>query len=179
MRPNKPLNGTAYRRQLVATFGRIMKNTSSLIFSAIERYDFHAVSTKPEGVCCAIWKRQTWNSNRAVVLVQAPEIPEDPTQLFKKIRKEVAFRCGFFPVFYGIGIQVVLVLTGVRPDSRDLSRFVDRYDNNWSIIQSIFVTHIDGGLISDARTWGQFLSGKFQDAIAIALKDGTTRNLVG
>ncbi|MFO1519144.1 MAG: hypothetical protein U1F57_05715 [bacterium] len=60
-----------------------------------------------------ILKRQTWNTNRAVVLVSLPEIPEDFGNYIKNLRKQVAFSCGFFPFFYGIGIQALIAAPGL------------------------------------------------------------------
>ena len=118
-----------------------------------------------EFVCGAILKRQTINTNRAVAFVQLDSLPDDLSGLLKRVKKEVAFRCGFFPIFYGIGTQLVLVVAGAVPEKVELDRYVDKIDNQWSIIQSIFLVQAHSGLVSTTRTWGQYVTGKYQDVI--------------
>ena len=107
--------------------------------------------------------------NRAVAVVDVQELPNDLSALIKSVRKEAAFRCGFVPFFWGLGTQLVIVVTGARPEKPELVQYLDKVDNQWSIIQSIFVVHVDSGLVSMARTWGQIFTRRFQDAIAEAL----------
>ena len=85
----------------------------------------------------------------------------------------MAFRCGFFPLFYGIGTQLVLIVSGPTPTKIDPGSYVDKYDNQWSIIQSVFIVHPEVGLVATARTWGQRISGKYQDAIEAMLTGAT------
>jgi hypothetical protein len=120
-------------------------------------------------LCRAILKRQTINTNRAVAVVDIDSLPNDPKPLLKKIKKEVAMRCGFFPLFYGIGTQLVLVVSGAKPAEVDVLRYVDKIDNQWSIIQSVFIVHGDSGLVAEGRTWGQVVTGKYQDIIHATL----------
>ena len=46
-------------------------------------------------------KRQTWNTNRAIVVVSLAQIPADFGDYLRQLRRRVAFRCGFFPFFWG------------------------------------------------------------------------------
>jgi hypothetical protein len=112
-------------------------------------------------------KRQTWNTNRAVVVVSPRQSPGDIRAYLRQVRNRVAFRCGFFPMLWGIGIQVVLVAPDVL--QINASAHVARVDNQWAIIQSIFLVDPVSQTYDSARTWGQFVTGKFQDAIAAAL----------
>jgi len=114
-------------------------------------------------------KRQTWNTNRAIVVVSPGQVPADVRAYLKQLRKQVAFRCGFFPFFWGIGIQVVLVGAGVAGGGIDPAQHVARWDNQWAIIQSVFLVDSASRTYSSARTWGQFVTGAFQDAISLAL----------
>jgi len=120
-------------------------------------------------LCRVILKRQTLNMNRAVAVVDVDALPDKPLSLLKQIKKEVAFRCGFFPFFYGIGTQLVLVVSAATPEKIGPEGYVDRYDNQWSIIQSVFIVRPEAGLVATARTWGQHISGKYQDAIEAIL----------
>lgn len=114
-------------------------------------------------------KRQTINANRAVAVVEIDTLPADPGPFLKRIKRAVAFRCGFFPFFYGIGTQLVLVISGPTHPSEEVARMVDRYDNHWSIIQSVFIVQAGVGLVATARTWGQYVTGKYQDVIEAVL----------
>jgi hypothetical protein len=112
-------------------------------------------------------KRQTWNTNRAVIVVSPRQSPGDIGTYLRQVRNRVARRCGFFPFFWGIGIQVVLVAPDVL--QINASAHVARVDNQWAIIQSIFLVDPLSHTYDSTRTWGQFVTGKFQDAIASAL----------
>ncbi len=146
-----------------------MNTPAQQLSIALAPHGFRLLRHRRDAICAAIWKRQTINSNRAVALVEVSSLPTDPSPLLKAIKKEAAFRCRFFPFFYGLGTQVVLWVTGEQPTETKLQPYVDKFDNQWSIIQSIFLIHDNVGLISSARTWGQLLTSKYQDAIAAAL----------
>jgi hypothetical protein len=114
-------------------------------------------------------KRQTWNTNRAIVIVCPTQIPTDIRDYLRRLRRRVAFRCGFFPFFWGIGIQVVIVAPGFSQSGIDPTQYVARVDNQWAIVQSIFFVDPVVHTYQAAHTWGQFATGKFQDAIFLAL----------
>lgn len=114
-------------------------------------------------------KRQTWNTNRAIVVVRPAEIPADIDSYLRQVRKRVAFQCGFFPFFWGIGIQVVVVAQGISQRGIIPTEHVAKVDNQWAIVQSIFLVDPETSTFQAGRTWGQFVTGKFQDAIATAL----------
>jgi hypothetical protein len=138
--------------------------------SALEPMGFRRIKEGDVGcVCGTIWKRQNLNMNRAVAVIHLDALPEDLAPLLKKVKKEAAFRCGFFPFFYGLGTQLILIVAGSISQKPEVLRYVDKIDNQWSIIQSIFVVQADSGLVDSARTWGQIFTGKFQNAIMAAL----------
>jgi hypothetical protein len=114
-------------------------------------------------------KRQTWNTNRAVVVVDAPSLPSDFGAFLRRVRTHVAFRAGFFPLLWGIGIQVIVVTSDVASRSLQPARYVAAIDNQWAIVQSVFIVNADAAEFSEGRTWGQFVTGKFQDAISNVL----------
>jgi hypothetical protein len=115
--------------------------------------------------CVYLAKRQTLNTNRAICVIQLDTLPDDMESFLKRIRKKVAFQVGFFPYFWGLGLQVVLVSPGATRLTAHISNFVAKIDNQWAIIQSVFfVDPIKAEFIS-ARTWGQIVTGKFQDEI--------------
>lgn len=148
-----------------------MNNATEKLEAALAPLGFRALPHKEGSLFATIWKRQNLHMNRAVVLVEVPAMPADLKGLLKKVRKEAAFRCGFFPFFYGLGTQVVLQVTGDRPPKKNADRYVDKLDNQWSIIQSIFVVDADAHFVAAARTWLQLFTGKIQDAIEDAFTE--------
>jgi hypothetical protein len=114
-------------------------------------------------------KRQTWNTNRAIVVVSPAQPPSNLRDYLRQLRRHVAFRCGFFPFLWGIGIQVVIVSPGLSKSGIDPTQHVARIDNQWSIVQSIFLADPVASTYRAGRTWAQFITGKFQDAISVTL----------
>jgi hypothetical protein len=114
-------------------------------------------------------KRQNWNTNRSIVVVTLPEEPNNFAEFLMGLRKSVAFKCGFFPFFWGIGIQAVVVAPGFVQSGLDPKKHVALVDNQWAIIQSIFLVDPAAQVHRSARTWGQFVTGKFQDSIQAVL----------
>jgi len=147
-----------------------MNDLAQKLEAALTPHGFWLLERKKGSIFSAIWKRQTFNTNRAVTLVEISSVPVDLSPLLKEVKKEAAFRCGFFPFFYGLGTQVVFLVTGAQPEEEELGAYVDKIDNQWLDIQSIFVVHVGVGLVSSARTWGQLLTGKFQDEIAAVFR---------
>jgi hypothetical protein len=113
------------------------------------------------------WVRKTWNTNRGVVLLRRRR-GADPAQVAKDARKWLAPQLGYLWFLYGIGLQVVFYdPTGEPPG--DLAAGVDKVDNQWCIVQSLFCIDARTGKVEQARTWGQVITGQYQDAIAAAL----------
>jgi hypothetical protein len=121
----------------------------------------------PDGAL--LLKRQTWNTNRAILVICLEQIPADIRSYLRQLRRQVAFRCGFFPVFWGIGIQIVIVAPGLSQSGIDPTKYIARVDNQWAIIQSIFFADSASRTYQSGRTWGQFVTGKFQDTISTVL----------
>jgi len=116
-----------------------------------------------------ILKRQTIQTNRAIVVVEPAQIPINMSEYLKKVRRQVAFKCKFFPFFWGIGIQVVVISNGITKSIIDPKQFVDKIDNQWAIIQSVFFVDPPEKTYYHARTWGQIITGEFQNAISKTL----------
>lgn len=114
-------------------------------------------------------KRQTFNTNRAVVVVRLNDVKADFGAYLKQLRSGVARECGFIPFFWGIGIQVVVLADDLGESRANPSQYLAVLDNQWAIIQSIFLVDVTRGEYYAARTWGQVITGKFQDAITSVL----------
>jgi hypothetical protein len=65
---------------------------------------------------------------------------------------------------------VVLICPGITSIDEPLSNFVAKVDNQWAIIQSVFFVDPDRSEFIEQRTWGQFLTGKYQDEISSQLQ---------
>ena len=73
---------------------------------SLSEFDFEIVQGYerkiPEGIC--LLKRQTWNTNRAICVVQLSETPSNINSYIKNLRTRVAFKVGFFPLLWGLGL---------------------------------------------------------------------------
>jgi len=137
------------------------------LIAAISEHRYCEVADPSKTIAEALllMKRQTWNTNRAVVVVEVPETPSDFTGYMRRLRTQVARRCRFFPVPRGIGIQAVVVAPGLGGSDVDPSRHVARIDNQWAIVQSVFLVDPETGTYRAANSWGQLFTGAHQDAI--------------
>jgi hypothetical protein len=129
--------------------------------AALARFGF--VDVPCERPALAMLKRQTWNTNRAVV---AAELTGDVDPFVTALRDDVAKRCRCIPVLWPIGIQMVILARGADIDP---SRYVALVDNQWALIQSMFVIDPGAGTFREARSWGQVITGKYQNAIGEVL----------
>ena len=149
---------------------------ASLISALSDRlaaHGFRAVDTRqktPSNVLLLL-KRQTFNTNRAVVVVGMDEVGPDFGAYLKQLRSGVARECGFIPFFWGIGIQVVVLADHLGQLRTNPSQYLAVLDNQWAIIQSIFLVDKELGEYHAARTWGQVITGKFQNAIHSVLAE--------
>ena len=112
------------------------------------------------------WVRKTWNTNRAVAHLRAPAGDGDLGELAQSLKMQLGQSLGYFPFFYGLGLQVVWSGEGILGRAQRLESSVDSVDNQRCIIQSIFVVDFAESRFVQARTWGQVITGKFQDRIA-------------
>ncbi len=112
-----------------------------------------------------LMKRQTFNTNRAVVVVSAAAVPQDFGTYVRDVRADVARRCGYIPFLWPVGIQVVVVAPGITSTDIDPQHYVALVDNQWALIQSVFLVDPESRDYRSGRTWGKFITGKFQDAI--------------
>jgi hypothetical protein len=113
-----------------------------------------------------ILKRQTWNTNRAICLLHRESVPDNFDLYIKEMRKLAAFKVKFFPFIYGVGIQMILICPGIVESIDDPKDYVSMVDNQWAIVQSLYLIDDETRTFKEGRTWGQFVTGKFQDIIS-------------
>ena len=73
-------------------------------------------------------------------------------------------------MLWGLGLQVVILcpnITNVKLSPKD---YVAKIDNQWAIVQSVFFVDPEKGEFIEGRTWGQYITGKFQDSISKELQ---------
>lgn len=139
----------------------------SVFSDRLATHGFRSVETRqkvPSNVLLLL-KRQTFNTNRAVVVVRFDQVEADFRAYLKQLRSGVARECGFIPFFWGIGIQIVVLADDLGETRFNPSQYLAVLDNQWAIIQSVFLVDLTRAEYSAARTWGQVITGKFQDAI--------------
>lgn len=130
-------------------------------------------SRRPPRAGVEVWVRRKFNSNRAIAFLKAPT-GEDPAVFARSKRGDCARAAGFWiPLFYGIGLQIVVE---GPTDASDPGAAVDRYDNQWCVIQAIHIVDPATGKTRSASAWGQVLSGTEQAEIALALSQVVDQN---
>jgi len=135
------------------------------IKSNLSKFGFRNARTDSVPNCVLLLKFQKLNINRSVVVIKIDEMPTDIAAYLKTVRNAVAREVKFFPFFWGLGIQIVLICPGIASKIKDPSEYVATADNQWAIIQSVYFFDPVMKSLKSARSWGQFLSTKFQDAI--------------
>lgn len=143
---------------------------------SLNEHEFKSVQGYKDKIpeCICLLKRQTLNTNRAVCVVQLPEIPSDINSYISSLRTRIAFKVGFFPLLWGLGVQVVILCPGITKENLSPKDYVAKVDNQWAIVQSVFFVDPQKGEFIEGRTWGQFLTGKFQDSISKELQANYT-----
>ena len=134
----------------------------------LEAQGFKLVANLGDSIsgCVYLSKRQTLFSNRAICVFRLTDLPEDINAYLKMIRNKIAFKVGFFPLLWGLGLQVILICLGATDIKESASDFVAKVDNQWAIIQSVFLVDPEKNEFISGITWGQFLTGKYQDEIS-------------
>jgi len=140
----------------------------------IKEFGFSSVKTSkneniPINGTLFIWKRKTWNTNRGIVLMDVSEGVNIDKKLIKNITAAMGKSIGYFPFFYPLGLQIILYQKDACSARDLLSSLVDKYDTQTIVVQSIFAVDPIKSEYFAVRTWGQYITGKFQDAIAKAL----------
>jgi hypothetical protein len=113
----------------------------------------------------AIWKRKTWNTNRGVALLELNQGLDSLEAFIRAVRDPVGKAIGYFPFFYPLGLQLILAGEGIHQEQSGLSAVLSKIDNQTVVLQSIHVVDLRRMASASARTWGQVITGRYQDAI--------------
>ncbi len=116
-----------------------------------------------------IWRRRSWATNRAVALLRLPEGENSPGRLAQQIKMALGQIAGYVTVLNPLGLQIVLTTYKTMDPDLRLSDFVDRVNNQRVVLQSIFLVSLLERSHISSRSWGQFFSGRFQNAIEEAI----------
>lgn len=125
----------------------------------------------PDFRVVAAWTLKTWNINRAVVVIEPFSAVEDLRKFVRIVKRQLTKPLGYFPLLYSLGFQIIVVGHQTSKWTPRPSQVVDKFDNQISVAQSIFIIDADTEEATGATTWGQFISGKFQDEIWRVLRD--------
>jgi hypothetical protein len=123
--------------------------------------------------CVAFWRRCTLNTNRAVALLQRPEGDFVVGPYCQKMKWRLLWLTRFCPLFYEVGLQVVLCGEGLEQamgPPGDLQHYVDRFSNQFVVLQSLFAVDTASGVYRASRTWGQVITNPVQKAIDAGIK---------
>lgn len=113
--------------------------------------------------------RKTWNTNRGVAVVSAVserELGDLVTQLREDVKPVMKHSW-----WNQLGLQIVVQMQEGLPAAETLQLLVDNINSQGVLIQSVFAVHVLTRESRQARTWGQLVTGKYQDAIASALAE--------
>jgi hypothetical protein len=168
--PSSPLTSSAGLDALDA-----LESLSIAIGSQLAAHKFrgHWRRRMPSLGCAAFWRLCTWNVNRAVALLKRPEGPFHVGDHCQKMKWRLLWLTRFIPLLYEVGLQMVLCGNGLEAllgDPQSLQEDVDGYSNQFVVLQSIFVVDTQTKRYASARTWGQLVSGKYQDAIVAGIE---------
>ena len=121
----------------------------------------------------ALWKLKTFNINRGVALVEtdAATLPEPLANFATRVSGPLGKQIGYFPFFYPLGLQVVIVGRGILVSQEALKKGLDLLNNQTVLVQSIHAVDTEARDSVSVRTWAQFATGKFQDAIEAAIRE--------
>ena len=123
--------------------------------------------------CVAFWRRCTLNTNRAVALLERPQGEFAVGPYSQKMKWRLLWLTRFCPLFYELGLQVVVygeeMKQAIGPDG-ELQQYVDRFSNQFVVLQSLFAVDATSGVYRAARTWGQLITNPIQEAIDQGIK---------
>ncbi len=117
------------------------------------------------------YHRKTWNTNRAVFLASLNSADEPGLRARVLELQRESGRVFGSSWWSQLGLQLVFEVEGAAPPRALLEDLVASFNTQGVLVQSLFAVQAGASTWTSARTWGQVITGKFQDAIAAALDD--------
>jgi hypothetical protein len=139
----------------------------------LKKHSFQRMTATPNlpyVTIAAVWKRRNINMNRAVALLSFPDALQSPGQFAQSIKVPLGKAIGYIPVLNELGLQIIIAGPGLLVWSNDLSKFLDKINNQRVILQSLHIVDLTARDSASARTWGQAVTGRYQDAIENGIK---------
>jgi hypothetical protein len=113
----------------------------------------------------AAWKRKTWNTNRGIALLAPPDSVAHAGEYALEVRVAAGKGIGYLPFLYELGLQLVLAGPGLLRKADRLNDYPTQLNNSTVLLQSLHVVDLDARAAQSVRTWGQFVTGPFIDAV--------------
>lgn len=161
---------------------------ATVLADALAPHGFVPLDAPPELRAVGIergYSRRTWNTNRGVVLASPREVDiASYTQTMRTLAARLLSQTvrqgpgGFWSRLTArlasanqLGLQIVYAVEGPLPDRALLDALVDKIDTGGTLVQSVFAVSASRNALVSARTWGQVFTGRFQDAIEVAIRE--------
>lgn len=157
-----------------------MTSLAEEIGNQLSRHSFRS-QRRPrlaESGVVTLWQLRTWNLNRAVALVNPVSPVNDLARFCQTLKWTVARDTFLIPSFYEVGLQIVIAADGLRDlwkPNPALPGLVDRISNQIVVLQSVFTVDTAHREYHAVRTWGQVVTGRFQDAIEDGIRSAGFR----
>jgi hypothetical protein len=116
------------------------------------------------------YHRKTWNTNRAVFVARLETRDSSAIRTRVEVLRRESGRVFGSSWWSQLGLQIVFVVEGPPPEEDVLKSLVAAFNTQGILIQSVFAVDLVTLTWSSARTWGQVVTGPFQDAIAQAIE---------
>lgn len=113
-------------------------------------------------------RRKNWNTNRGVALARLGT--RGLAEYVELLRNEVGKGLGS-SWWNQLGLQLVLEVGGQPASKDELLALVAKINTQGVLIQSVSTYEGTTGTFTHGRTWGQVITGRFQDGICAALED--------
>jgi hypothetical protein len=154
-----------------------MLSLADQIDETLRHHDFHRISELPTlddaalGAVRGLWKRKTWNSNRGAALVELESLPGEPlAAVAARLAGPVGRAIGYIPLLHPLGLQLIIAGHGILAGAGELKQALDLADTQTVVLQSLHVVDLDTRSSRSFRTWGQYVTARYQDAIEAGIR---------
>ena len=117
------------------------------------------------------WRRKTWLANHGIALIPYENRANNAGEFAQQIKEDVGKQIGYLYHLYPLGLQIVIIGENIIMEAEELKNYVDKYNNQKVVLQSIHLIDLCQRKLVNVRTWGQFTSGRYQDAISFAINN--------